>query len=124
MTRAQLCALTSDHVAALRAANVTPHVAQNNSTTKTGKQRKSAIDGRTTRHAGYGTNLAAWTANPCATGLFATMPRALRGVRSHLARPKPQLSPEQEAAAELVSKGPDLATDGVVRWRRLDLACA
>lgn len=44
----------SDHVAALRAANVTPHVTQNNSETKTGKQRRSAIDGRTTRHAGYG----------------------------------------------------------------------
>lgn len=37
--------------------------------------------------------------------------------------PKPRLTPEQEAAvAELVRKGPDLATDGVVRWRRLDLA--
>jgi transposase len=45
---------TSDHVAALRAANVTPHVAQNNSETKTGKRRRSAIDGRTTQHAGYG----------------------------------------------------------------------
>src|SRR5246127_5852304 len=45
---------TSDHVAALRAAKVTPHVAKNNSATKTGKERKSAIDGRTTRHAGYG----------------------------------------------------------------------
>jgi len=45
---------TSDHVAALRAENVTAHVAQNNSETKTGKQRKSSIDGRTTRHASYG----------------------------------------------------------------------
>ena len=45
---------TADHVANLRALNVTPHVAQNNSVTKTGKQRRSAIDGRTTRHAGYG----------------------------------------------------------------------
>jgi transposase len=45
---------TTDHVANLRACNVTPHVTQNNSVTKTGKQRKSAIDGRTTRHAGYG----------------------------------------------------------------------
>lgn len=44
---------TRDHVAALRAVNVTPHVTQNNAPTKTGKQRKSAIDGRTTRHAGY-----------------------------------------------------------------------
>jgi hypothetical protein len=29
-------------------------VAQNQSPTKTGKLRRSAIDGRTTRHAGYG----------------------------------------------------------------------
>jgi transposase len=37
--------------------------------------------------------------------------------------PKPRLTPEQEAAvAELVRKGPDLAVDGVVRWRRVDLA--
>ena len=44
---------TLDHVAHLRAANVTPHVTQNTSITKTGKQRRSAIDQRTTRHAGY-----------------------------------------------------------------------
>jgi hypothetical protein len=43
---------TSDHVAAC-ATSVTPHVTQNNATTKTGRQRKSAIDGRTTRHEGY-----------------------------------------------------------------------
>ena len=45
---------TQDHVAALRKAGITPHVAQNDSITKTGKKRRSAIDGRTTRHAGYG----------------------------------------------------------------------
>jgi IS5 family transposase len=45
---------TADHVAELRGANVTPHVAQNNGTAKTGKARRSAIDARTTRHAGYG----------------------------------------------------------------------
>jgi hypothetical protein len=45
---------TADHVAELRVANVTPHVTQNNGTTKTGKARSSAIDARTTRHAGYG----------------------------------------------------------------------
>jgi len=45
---------TADHVAALRKLGVTPHVAQNNFTTKTGKTRKSAIDERTTRHDGYG----------------------------------------------------------------------
>jgi transposase len=44
---------TSDHVAALRELNITPHVAQNDSLTKTGKHRSSAIDGRTTRHIGY-----------------------------------------------------------------------
>jgi len=38
----------------LRASNVTPHVTQNNSPTKTGKSRRSAIDERTTRHEGYG----------------------------------------------------------------------
>ena len=45
---------TADHVANLRASNVTPHVTQNNSVTKTGKNRQSAIDERTTRHEGYG----------------------------------------------------------------------
>ena len=45
---------TADHVANLRARNVTPHVTQNNSLTKTGKSRQSAVDGRTTRHQGYG----------------------------------------------------------------------
>jgi hypothetical protein len=38
---------TTDFVADLRALNVVPHVAQNT----TG--RRSAIDGRTTRHPGY-----------------------------------------------------------------------
>jgi transposase len=45
---------TANHVAKLRALNVTPHVTQNNGVTKTGKTRTSAIDGRTTRHQGYG----------------------------------------------------------------------
>jgi hypothetical protein len=44
---------TADHVTNLRAINVTPHVAQNDSITSTGKRRRSAIDGRTTRHQGY-----------------------------------------------------------------------
>jgi transposase len=43
----------SDHVAVLRRMSVTPHVAQNDSLTKTGKRRRSAIDSRTTRHIGY-----------------------------------------------------------------------
>ena len=45
---------SADHVAKLRAFNVTPHVAQNDSVTSSGKRRQSAIDGRTTRHEGYG----------------------------------------------------------------------
>ncbi len=45
---------TADHVAALRELDVTPHVARNDAATKTGKRRRSAIDGRTTRHPGYG----------------------------------------------------------------------
>jgi transposase len=43
----------ADHVA-LRKLQITPHVAQNDAETETGKRRRSAIDGRTTRHAGYG----------------------------------------------------------------------
>ena len=38
----------------LRARKVTPHIAINGHRTKTGKRRKTAIDARTTRHAGYG----------------------------------------------------------------------
>lgn len=45
---------TSDHVANLRDLGVTPHVAQNDAPTKTGKRRRSSIDKRTTRHEGYG----------------------------------------------------------------------
>ena len=37
--------------------------------------------------------------------------------------PKPRLSADhRQHLAELVRKGPDPATDGVVRWRRIDLA--
>jgi transposase len=43
---------TADHVAKLRALNVTPHVTQYNSAKTKGRQ--SAIDARTTRHQGYG----------------------------------------------------------------------
>ncbi|MDB5532651.1 MAG: family transposase, partial [Hyphomicrobiales bacterium] len=45
---------TADHVANLRAIEVTPHVTQNNTIGKTGRSRRSAIDERTTRHPGYG----------------------------------------------------------------------
>jgi transposase len=37
----------------LRRMAVTPHIARNDAVTKTGKRRRSAVDGRTTRHEGY-----------------------------------------------------------------------
>ena len=45
---------TRDRVETLRAIDVAPHAAPNQSPAKTGKRRRSAIDGRTTRHANYG----------------------------------------------------------------------
>jgi transposase len=59
---------TRDHVTKLREANVTPHVAQNDSLTKTGKHRRSAIDGRTTRHAGYGMSQSRRAMSECIFG--------------------------------------------------------
>jgi transposase len=43
----------STFVGDLRVRSVTPHLARNDHLTKTGKRRKTAIDGRTLRHAGY-----------------------------------------------------------------------
>lgn len=43
----------AEFVGDLRARKVTPHLAVNGAISKTGKRRKTAIDGRTTRHAGY-----------------------------------------------------------------------
>jgi hypothetical protein len=43
----------TDFVGELRERNVTPHIAVDAHLTKTGKTRKTAIDGRTTRHPGY-----------------------------------------------------------------------
>jgi hypothetical protein len=40
----------------LRDLDVTPQVTQNNGVTKTGRRRRSALDGRTTRHTGYATS--------------------------------------------------------------------
>jgi len=57
-----------------------------------------------------------WVLRYNAEGIAGLSDRAVPG-------PKPRLTPEQEAiVAELVRKGPDLAVDGVVRWRRVDLA--
>ncbi len=43
----------SGFVDELRARKVTPHIAVDGHVTKTGKRRRTRIDGRTTRHAGY-----------------------------------------------------------------------
>lgn len=40
-------------VGELRQMCVTPHIARNDAVTKTGKRRRSAVDGRTTRHEGF-----------------------------------------------------------------------
>jgi transposase len=42
-----------DFAGGLRALAATPHLAQNRHVTKTGRRRRSSIDRRTTRHAGY-----------------------------------------------------------------------
>lgn len=42
----------------LRARRVTPHIAINGAVSKSGKPRKTSIDGRTTRHPGYAISLA------------------------------------------------------------------
>jgi hypothetical protein len=59
---------TADHVANLRAAGVTLHVTQNNGETKTGRHRRSAIDGRTTRHPGYAMSLSRQAMIECMFG--------------------------------------------------------
>jgi hypothetical protein len=61
---------STNHVANLRAINVTPHVAQNGSVTSTGKRRQSAIDRWTTRHEGYGMSQSRRAMTEC---IFGTM---------------------------------------------------
>ena len=43
----------ADFIDELRARHVTPHIAVQDHLTKTGKRRKTRIDGRITRHPGY-----------------------------------------------------------------------
>ena len=43
-----------DFVLMLKSRKVTPHIAINGTISKSGKVRKTAVDGRTTRHEGYG----------------------------------------------------------------------
>ena len=47
----------SDFVDDLRDRKITPHIARHDFVTKTGKRRKTKIDGRTTRHPGYAISL-------------------------------------------------------------------
>jgi transposase len=44
-------------VEALRERRITPHIARDDHLTKTGKRRRTSIDGRTTRHPGYAISL-------------------------------------------------------------------
>ena len=46
-----------DFAKALCARKVTPHVARDDHLTRTGKRRRTSIDGRTTRHPGYAVSL-------------------------------------------------------------------
>src|SRR3546814_15491403 len=41
----------------LRRRKVTPHIARDDHVTRPGKRRRSTVDGRTTRHAGYAVSL-------------------------------------------------------------------
>jgi IS5 family transposase len=43
----------AEFVSDLRDRKITPHIAVNGAITKTGKRRRTALDGRTTRHSGY-----------------------------------------------------------------------
>ncbi len=45
------------YVEALRARRITPHIARDDHVTKTGKRRRTSIDGRTMRHSGYAASL-------------------------------------------------------------------
>ena len=66
---------------------------------------------------------AGWTARRCATGCIAPMPRALPGLRIARFRSAPGgWHPTRwRSLRPLVEAGPDLARDGVVRWRCRDL---
>src|SRR5262249_27535206 len=59
---------TAAPVTEARAIDVTPHVAQNDSIPATGKRRRSAIDGRTTRHQGYGISQSCRATTECIFG--------------------------------------------------------
>jgi hypothetical protein len=78
---------TADHVANLRAINVTSHVTQNQAVTKTGKTRNNAIDERTTRHPGYGMSQSRRAMIECIFGWSSTAPCAKPSIAASLASP-------------------------------------
>jgi transposase len=73
-------------------------------------------DAQAARHAGMGRQtLRDWVHRYNAKGLAGLCDRPHPG-------PTPRLTPRQQAElAQIVEDGPGLATDGVVRWRRIDL---
>ena len=67
---------------------------------------------------------AAWIVRPCATGFTGSMGKARRDCSTN-GRPTPRLSTAQLAElVTIVETGPDLKTDGVVCWWRVDLQVA
>jgi hypothetical protein len=79
---------TADHVANLRAIDVTPHVTQNQAVTKTGRTRNSAIDGRTTRHPAMACrNHAGQWPSVSSVGASSTAPCAKPGIAALPASP-------------------------------------
>ena len=67
----------------------------------------------------------AWTGRPCATGCIASTPPGRMGLIDRKAPGRQRrLGPEQhDELARCLENGPELAQDGVVRWRLVDL-CA
>ena len=116
----------ADFVNELRAMNVTPHVAQNTS------GRRSAIDGRTTRHAGYAVSQRIRKRIEEAFGWIKTVagqaqdqvPRRRPGrLGLHLRRRRLQSGAAAEAAGggRLMAKVPAFAKAFAGRWRIVEM---
>ena len=116
----------ADFVNELRSMNVTPHVAQNTS------NRRSAIDGRTTRHGGYARQPAHPQAHRGSVRLDQDGGRAgedqvprrrPRRLRLHLRRRGLQSRPTAQAAGggRLMGKVPVFAKAFADRWRIVEM---
>ena len=115
-----------DFVNELRSMNVTPHVAQNTS------GRRSAIDGRTTRHAGYAVSQRIRKRIEEAFGWIKTVAgqektrfrgRRPRRMGLHLRRRRLQSGAAAEAAGggRLMAKVPAFAKAFAGRWRIVEM---